>query len=77
MTQKYPRPALIVALAFALAAFACSRETFLEVGDGTREECRFFVSDDTPLVLTADTIRYCAGLMTFEVVEFPAVGGAN
>ncbi len=73
--MKRTRTALLFAL--VLASLACG-ETFLEVGDGTRDECRFRVSDDAPVVLTADTIRYCAGWFNFEVVESPVViVGAN
>lgn len=45
----------------------CTRETILEIGDGTKEECRFYVRNDAPLLLTADMVRYCAGLFEFTV----------
>ena len=50
----------------------CTTETILEIGDGTREECRFYLRDDAPLLLTADMVRYCAG--HFEVVLLGPVG---
>lgn len=58
-----------------LALAACNTQTILGIGDGTREECMFTVSDAHPLVLTADTIRYCAGFFHIDVLEIGEIFG--
>lgn len=47
----------------------CTELLVVQVGD-----CEFYVSDDSPLTLTADTVRYCAGYLRVSVVEFPLAG---
>ena len=58
-------------LLLLLLLSGCTRQTVLEIGDGTRAGCRFYVSDETPLVLTADTVRYCAGHFEILVLGGP------
>ncbi len=60
------RPLLLVSL---LVMFACERgPTGLQIGE--TEDCLWWVSDDTPLVLTADQIRDCVGRAKINIVSF-------
>ena len=66
------RIAELAVLAFIVAGLfvACTEILVVQIN-----ECDFYVSDETPLVLTADTIRWCQSVglapIHITIVEFP------
>ena len=58
------------ALLLALIALSGCGKTMLQLGDDeTREECRFYVSDESPLVISAQQIRDCVGDIKIVIID--------